>query len=325
MTITVSTLAGHDEAWRVWRAAASSGRMHHAWILAGREGLGKGLFAREAVAELVETPGGQNPPLAHHPDIHVLSPLPANDDEMKKKEDGKSYLKKRNISVDQVREMQRRLVTRPTLGERRVVLIDAADALEKGAVNALLKSLEEPPVGTFFVLVVHQLGRLLPTVRSRCTILRFQPLDDAELARVLDDAAPELDAAARSAAIAVAAGSPGRALGFAAHNLGAAWKVMQRLIEQGDLDFALRGELSQALGQRPDRERQLAAIEAARMALVRALDGADEARRLRIADAHGALAGIAAQAPTYNFDPALLLIEIGALLASVAQTRESAH
>ncbi len=324
-SLGVRNLAGHDEPWRIWRAAAQGERMHHAWILAGREGLGKGLFARQAAAELVAVPGGQNPALAHHPDIHVLSPLPANEDEVKKHEEGKPYLKKRNITVDQVREMQRRLVTRPTLGERRVVLIDAADALEKGAVNALLKSLEEPPVGTFFMLVVHQLGRLLPTVRSRCMLLRFHPLEETELARVLGEAAPELDGAARAAAIAVAGGSPGRALGFAAQNLGAAWKVMQRLIEQGDPDFALRGELSQALGQRPDRERQLAAIEAARMALVRALGGADEARRLRIADAHGALAGIAAQAPTYNFEPALLLIEIGALLASVAQTREGAH
>jgi DNA polymerase III subunit delta' len=320
----VTTLAGHEEAWRVWRAAAASDRMHHAWILAGREGLGKGLFARQAAAELVAERGVRSPPLANHPDIHLLSPLAANEDEAKKKEEGAPYLRKRNISVEQVREMQRRLVTRPTLGERRVVLIDAADALEKGAVNALLKSLEEPPVGTFFMLVVHQLGRLLPTVRSRCSVLRFHPLGDVELARVLDDAAPGLESIARAAAIAVAGGAPGRALGFAAHNLGAAWKIMQRLIQHGDADLALRAELSQALGQRPDRERLLAAIEAARMVLVGALGSADEAARLRIADAHGALAGIAAQAPTYNFDPALLLIEIGALLASVAQTREVA-
>lgn len=318
------TLAGHEEAWRVWRAAAASDRMHHAWILAGREGLGKGLFARQAAAELVTEPGVRSPPLANHPDIHLLTPLAANEDEAKKKEEGAPYLKKRNISVEQVREMQRRLVTRPTLGERRVVLIDAADALEKGAVNALLKSLEEPPVGTFFMLVVHQLGRLLPTVRSRCSVLRFHPLGDAELARVLDDAAPELESTARAAAIAIAGGSPGRALGFAAHNLGAAWQIMQRLVQHGDADLALRAELSRALGQRPDRERLLAAIEAARMVLVGALGGADEAARLRIADAHGALAGIATQAPTYNFDAALLLIEIGALLASVAQTREVA-
>ena len=321
----MNTLAGHEDAWRVWRAAATSGRMHHAWILAGREGLGKGLFARAAAAELVAEAGVHSPALANHPDIHLLSPLPANEDEAKKKEEGGAYLRKRNISVDQVREMPRRLVTRPTLGARRVVLIDAADALEKGAVNALLKSLEEPPVGTFFLLVVHQLGRLLPTVRSRCTVIRFHPLGDAELARVLDEAAPGLENAARASAIAVAGGSPGRAMGFAAHNLGAAWKVMQQLVEQGDPDFALRAELSQALGQRPDRERQLAAIEAARMALVGALESADGAARLRIADAHAVMAGIAAQAPTYNFDPALLLIEIGALLASVAQTREGLH
>jgi hypothetical protein len=59
------------------------------------------------------------------------------------------------------------------LGSRRAIIIDPADDLETSAVNALLKSLEEPPAGTYFLLVTHRLGRLLPTIRSRCRILRF--------------------------------------------------------------------------------------------------------------------------------------------------------
>jgi DNA polymerase-3 subunit delta' len=89
-------------------------RMHHAWLLAGREGLGKASFARMARRNWSRK-GIPQPPPDSHPDILTLSPLPANDDEAKKKADGKPYLTKRNISVDQVREMQRRLVTRPTL------------------------------------------------------------------------------------------------------------------------------------------------------------------------------------------------------------------
>ncbi len=315
---------GHDAAWAMWRAARSGQRMHHGWILAGREGLGKAGFARAAAAELVAEPGIQQPKPENHPDILWLRPLPANEEEAKKRDEGKAYTRKRSISVDQVREMQRRLVTRPTLGARRAVVIDSADDMEKGAINALLKSLEEPPVGTFFLLVAHQIGRLLPTVRSRCTVVRFHPLSPADLARALSAQAPQLGGAEREAAIAAASGSPGAALAFAAQGLGNAWQIMARLVAGGDPDFALRAELSAALGQRPDRERQLAAIDAARLVLTGALATSSDAVRVRIVEAHAKIAGIAAQAPTYNFDPALLLLEIGGLLASVARTREGA-
>jgi len=307
-------MVGHEEPWRTWRTAMAGHRMHHAWLLAGREGLGKAGFARMAAAELVAERGIPQPPPDSHPDILTLSPLPANDDEAKKKADGKPYLTKRNISVDQVREMQRRLVTRPTLGARRAVIIDAADQLEKSAVNALLKSLEEPPQGTFFLLVVHGLGRLLPTIRSRCLVMQ-----------AVDAAMPGLDSATRAAAIAVAGGSPGAAIAFAEQDLGKVHGLFRKLVAQGDADFALRGALSGAMGQRPDRERQLAAIECARMVLVDHMHEVDDAYRLRIADTHAALVRLAGQAPTYNFDPALLMMEIGGLLASVARTREGAH
>ncbi len=317
-------LIGHDEAWAIWRAARVGQRMHHGWILAGREGLGKARFARAAAADLVAEPGVPQPPIGAHPDIHVLEPLPSSEDEAKKRDEGKAYNRKRNISVDQIRGVQRRLVTRPTLGARRAVIIDAADDLEKGAVNALLKSLEEPPEGTFFLLVTHQIGRLLPTVRSRCTVLRFQPLAPDDMARALAAEAPQLGGAALEAAIAAGSGAPGAALAFAELNLGGAWQIMARLAAEGDTDLALRGELSSSLGPRPDRERLLAVVEAARRVLVEAMAHSNDAKRLKIVEAHAALSSLAAQVPTYNFEPALLLLEIGGLLASVARTRESA-
>ncbi|OYZ24915.1 MAG: DNA polymerase III subunit delta', partial [Novosphingobium sp. 16-62-11] len=286
-------MIGHEEAWRSWRSAMAGDRMHHGWLLAGREGLGKASFARAAAAELVAEPGVSQPPIDSHPDILTLSPLPANDDEVKKRDEGKPYQLKRSISVDQVRALQRRLTTRPTLGARRAVIIDSADLLEKSAVNALLKSLEEPPQGTFFLLVVHALGRLLPTVRSRCLIVRFHPLSDADVARALDLAAPELDAETRRAALAVAGGSPGAALAFAEQDLGRAQAVYEKLIAQGDADLALRGALAGAIGTRPDRERLGAAIEAARMTVVRTLDTVDDAGKLRLVQAHARLVRLA--------------------------------
>jgi DNA polymerase-3 subunit delta' len=204
------------------------------------------------------------------------------------------------------------------------VILDAADDLEREAFNALLKSLEEPPPGTIFLLVAHRPGRLPATIRSRCRTLRFAELDDAEVGRVLDEALPELAKDTREAAILAAGGSPGAALDFARRGLGETYKLMLRLIAEGDADFARRGALLAAIGQRPDREQQVAAIEAARMALVAAATDAPPGRQARIVEAHSELVRLLVQAPTANFDPAALVLEIGGLLASVAADREAA-
>jgi DNA polymerase-3 subunit delta' len=254
----------------------------------------------------------------------LLDPLPASEDEEKKRDEGKPYQTRRNISVDQIRRMQARLVTRPTLGSRRAVIIDPADDLEKGAVNALLKSLEEPPAGTFFLLVTHRPGRLLPTVRSRCRVLRFAPLADADIDAILRERAPLADAPTRAAAIAAAEGSPGAALAFVGQELAPLHTLMQRIMREGDPSFALRGALAGEVGARPDRERLLAALDLARATLAGDLAGASRQSQLRLIEAYGAVTRLAAQAPTYNFDAGLLIMEIGGLLASAAMPREPA-
>ncbi|MFC0589170.1 DNA polymerase III subunit delta' [Novosphingobium aquiterrae] len=317
-------LTGHDEPWRAWHDAMGSARMHHAWILAGMKGVGKGAFARAAAAQLVAEPGLAQPPWEVHPDIIVLDHLPANDAEEEKRADGKPWQKKRNITIDQVRRMQARLVTRPTLGARRAVIIDPADDMEKGAVNALLKSLEEPPAGTFFLLVAHRPGRLLPTIRSRCRVLRFAPLDARQVDRILQSEAPQADAATRAAAIAAAEGSPGAALAFVEQDLGVLHTLMRRLTEEGDDHLGLRGAMADAIGARPDRERQQAAIDLARAVVAAELSKGAPPRQARVIAAHGELTKLAGQAATYNFDPGLLVMEIGGLLASLAMPRETA-
>ncbi|MEP7221168.1 MAG: AAA family ATPase [Novosphingobium sp.] len=322
MNIHPANLSGHDAAWHEWRTAMASDRMHHGWILAGKRGLGKAAFALAAARELVAEPGVPQPEL--HADVIVLERQPQNDEEEKKRADGKPFQLKRNISVDQVRRMQHRLFTRPTLGARRVIIIDPADDMEKGAVNALLKSLEEPPSGTFFLLVAHSPGRLLATIRSRCRMLRFPNLSDAEIDTLLIREAPQADAATRAAAIAAAEGSPGTALGFVEHELGTLHALMLRLIAEGDEHFMLRGALAGAIGLRPDRERQLATLDLARAVLAADLAGAIPAKQARIIEAHAALAQLSASAPTANFDPGLLAMEIGGLLASAAMPREAA-
>jgi DNA polymerase-3 subunit delta' len=312
--------AGHDEAWRQWRASAATQRLHHAWILTGRKGVGKAAFALQAARELVgETTMGD------HPDILLLAHPPKDDKEADKRAEGKPYEVKRNIPVDEIRAMQRRLNTRPTLGERRVVIVDPADDLEPSASNALLKSLEEPPQGTFFLLVAHRIGRLLPTIRSRCRVLRFPLVADDEIEAVLRREAPQADQATRSAAIAASAGSPGAALEFVNLGLGELHKLMQQLVVAGDPDFASRGKLAELMGARPDRQRQLAAIDLARAVVADAMRRVDKRNIPALTAANAELSRLAAQAPTYNYDAGLLVMEIGSLLAAMAAPREAAH
>jgi DNA polymerase III subunit delta' len=312
--------AGHDEPWRQWRAALAGERMHHAWILSGQRGLGKSAFALGAARELV---GG--PATGNHPDVIVLTHPPKDDKEAEKRAEGKPYETKRNIPIDEVRAMQRRLTTRPTLGERRVIIVDPADDLETNASNALLKSLEEPPRGTFFLLVAHRIGRLLPTIRSRCRVLRFSAVPDDAIDAILRGEAPQADASTRAAAIAAAAGSPGVALEFVGLGLGELHALMQQLVRAGDPDFARRGKLAEAIGARPDRRRQLAAIDLARSVVAEAMRTVSPREIPALAEAHAELSRLAAQAPTYNYDPGLLVMEIGSLLAAVGALREPAH
>lgn len=316
---------GQEAAWQEWLSATASERMHHAWLLAGPKGLGKRAFARAAAAVLVNRAGGRTADIAAHPDIHLLEHLPANEDEAKKKAEGKPYQTRRNITVDQVREMIRRLATMPTLGDRRAIIVDPADDMEKSAVNALLKALEEPPAGTYFLLIAHQPGRLLPTIRSRCRVLRFATLSPEELDAVIRRDVPQADAQTRAAAIAASNGSPGVALSFVEQELSGLHRLMSRILHEGDADFRLRGALAEEMGLRPTRERLAATLELARSVLVAELPIASRAQQLRIIKAHGTLAKLGMQAPTYNFDAGLLILEIGGLLASAAMPREAAR
>jgi hypothetical protein len=168
-------------------------------------------------------------------------------------------------------------------------------------------------------------GRLLATVRSRCLMLPFAPLGDEEIDTVLRRDAPDADAPARAAAIAAARGSPGAALEFVEQRLGPLQRLMQQLVRDGDWDFALRGALADEIGTRPDRERQMAVLDLARAMLAQEAASATRERQQRIIAAHSELARLTAQAPTFNFDAGLLIMEIGWLLASAALPREAAR
>ncbi|MEP7316981.1 MAG: DNA polymerase III subunit delta', partial [Sphingomicrobium sp.] len=217
---------GHDTVIAEFVSAWQSKKMHHAWLLTGPKGVGKACFAREASRRILAEAAGPPPEgsgiqvssdhrIAHllkaesHPDFKWL--------ERSMNKTGTALA--RNISVNQIRSLGEIFSVTPALSDWRVVVIDSADELEDSAANALLKILEEPPANCLFLLVSHVPGRLLPTIRSRCRVLEFQPLADDVMASVLSDLAPELAPDKCDTLIDAAQGSVGQALGFASLDL----------------------------------------------------------------------------------------------------------
>jgi DNA polymerase-3 subunit delta' len=162
-----------------------------------------------------------------HPDVLVVQPGDSG-----------------SIKVDQAREIVDRAAYRPFEGRRRVVIVDDAEALVTAAQNALLKTLEEPPSSSVFLLVTSRPDMLLPTVRSRCPQLRFRPLGAAEVAAVLLKQGRS-EAEARAVA-AVADGSIGRALEVSGDAFVEARDLAMRVLEQAAGGFDPRRRLEGA-------------------------------------------------------------------------------
>ena len=313
------TLIGHDLAEASWAHALSSERMHHAWLLAGKKGLGKASFARSAALDLVGSASGKE-----HPDILILTHGPKDKVEAKKRDNGKPYALARGIKIDQIRSMQQRLTTRPTLGAKRAVIIDPADDMEPSAANALLKSLEEPPQGTYFMLVSHNPARLLPTIRSRCRTLRFPAIDTSTMHDLMRRLSPDAHRADRDAAVAAAAGSPGAALTFLSYDLGKAADLMRRIMTQGDPDFSLRGQLSAFMGNKQDVPRLKSIIDLARGLLAESVPTRTN-DPVSLIESHAQLVRLGYEQPIYNYDPGQLAMTIGTLLVQAGAASGSGN
>ncbi len=264
----MSLILGHDAQTHSMLAAAKSGRMHHGWILAGPDGIGKGRFARDLAMRLLADAAGSSIPddglavpiddptrrlieAGAHPDYAELAPL---------EKDGVTA---RNINVDQVRGLQRLIQSAPSLSSRRVVVIDAADDLERGAANALLKTLEEPPADMIFLLVSHAPGRLLPTIRSRCRIMRFETLNDADMRAALRAADGGLAPAEIDALVHAGEGSPGRALRYAGLDLQSVEQALAELAAEGDPGNRRSLALAKLLSPKSAKHRYEAFLERA--------------------------------------------------------------
>ena len=322
----MTPLHGHDEAVAAFHAAFAGGRLHHAWLITGPEGIGKALFAdkaalrvlAEAAGPTVEAPGLDVPdehPAARlvaagsHPDVMRLERLT--------KEGGTELA--RSITVDQVRRLQRLFVTTPSRSPWRAVVIDAVDDLERNAANALLKNLEEPPPSTVFLLVSHAPERLLPTIRSRCRVLRLSPLGSDAMTSALRAALPDADEEEIQSLVETGEGAPGRAVAFRGLDIAGLDQVMRKLARDGDPTNAGRAALAQSLALKsaqPRYEAFLARAPALIAAAARERKGAELGEAVALWERASSLA---AAARRQSLDPQSIVFELAGLIAALGR------
>ncbi|MDE2006106.1 MAG: DNA polymerase III subunit delta' [Rhodospirillales bacterium] len=214
-------LLGHAAAEATLAAALAAGRLHHAWLIAGPEGIGKATlayrFARFLLAARPPRPDAG--PLALDPADpafrRVAAGAHADLMTIERGYDEKRKRKRQVIIVDDVRKLGGFMALTPAEGGWRVAIVDGAEEMNPAAANALLKILEEPPDRAVLLVTTAAPGRLLPTIRSRCRRLNLAALNEADMRTLLARALPKLDEAARDRLAALAEGSPGRALALA--------------------------------------------------------------------------------------------------------------
>lgn len=171
-------LIGFQDHFERLKDLESRNALHPAWLIAGQRGIGKATFAyrfvRYLLAESNDNSAFYNMLIdqGSHPNLLVL--------EKSVDEDGKPEL---DIKIDQVRKLVDFARQSPAIPGWRIVIIDAIDEMNRNAANSLLKILEEPPQKFLFLMVCHSMGSLLPTIRSRCSVLNVQPPSLGDLSR----------------------------------------------------------------------------------------------------------------------------------------------
>lgn len=215
MMLNFSDFREQGEQIRSLREQLDNKKLIHAMMITGEKGTGKKTLAFLIAAALLCKGEAQRPCLIcedcrsvanlDHPDLTVIRkglPIAA---EVKKD--------RATIPVEDIREMIRRTGQHTLSGGARVVLILDAEKMTPQAQNCLLKTLEEPPENTYFILVTDQPNNLLTTVVSRCQSIRLHPWPDEKILRIVEDAGTEPQRAAD--AVAEAGGSIGMALELA--------------------------------------------------------------------------------------------------------------
>lgn len=139
-----------EDALRRLTLTQQAGNLAHAYLICGALGSGKTKLANRLAALILQCE--KEADLGSHPDFHTIQPIS----------------KSRRILIDQMRLLEQSIQKRPSIGATKVAIIQEADRLAPNAANAFLKTLEEPPPGTYLMLLSSQPDSILPTILSRC-------------------------------------------------------------------------------------------------------------------------------------------------------------
>jgi DNA polymerase III subunit delta' len=246
-------LLGHAEAEATILDAIRAGRMHHAWLITGPEGVGKATFAYRFARRLLAGLPGEDS-LALDPGNPVFRRVAAGSHAdlltVERVLNEKTKRMKTQIAVEDVRKINGFMSLTPAEGGWRVVVVDGAEELNPASANALLKILEEPPPRAILLLVCSAPGRLLPTIRSRCRRLRLTPLGDEPMGQLIGRYLPGLSGDERGRLITLAEGSPGRAIMLAEdEGLKIALLVDKLLAEMPGVPVSRGYEIADLLGR----------------------------------------------------------------------------
>ncbi|MBX3584533.1 MAG: DNA polymerase III subunit delta' [Rhizobiaceae bacterium] len=250
---------GHDDPASMLVSSYRAGKLPHALLFAGPVGVGKATLAFHFAYHLLQHPDGSTAPeklaipdvssslfrqiaIGSHPAILHLT-RPANE---------KSQSFKTVVTVDEIRRVNRFLSMTSHNGGYRIVIVDPADDMNTNAANALLKSLEEPPARTVFILITHSPGRLLPTIRSRCQVIRFTPLGSQALFSALSqfEIPQPVDEASRQALAERSGGSVRMAILLTQYGGLEIAEAMDAIVRSRSLDVAGAHRVAEAVSAR---------------------------------------------------------------------------
>jgi len=325
-------LIGHADAEAALISGWASGKLHHAWLIAGTKGIGKAtlayrfarfLFAHPGPGEGTPLPGDLNIPEDHTafrhmaarslPDLLVVEPAY----DLKKKQ------VKAEIGVDEARKTAEFFARTAAGGGWRVAIVDAADELNPNSANALLKIIEEPPPNAVFLIVAHAPGRLIATIRSRCRLLELQPLGEGDVATVIDGLPPKAvrDRKGLDTAIGLSDGSPGRALELAGSAAAGAFAGFEQAMARGRSGDELNAIAAKLAGRESVRDYHLFTSLMGDWVARRAIAETRAGRLNRAqawAEAHAGIGHSLRQANTLNLDRRETLARLLSTIAGIA-------
>lgn len=231
-------LIGHGGAEQRFLRAKDSGRLHHGWIIQGPSGIGKSIFTKRLAANIL---GAQSPDAAiDDPVMQRVASLGHPDFKWISREPNEKGVLRQDISVDQIRELNHFFALKPAMAGWRVGVVDALDEMNVAGLNALLKTLEEPPANAILFLISHLQEPVLATIRSRCQILSLNALSAPDTEAVLSQFPEQAKLAGR-----LAQGRPGYGLTLADSGAASALQAANTLLKS--ITKPKSGVLSSAL------------------------------------------------------------------------------